>query len=67
MTKDPVCWEDVDEHRATTKGLTCEHEGLHYFFCSQECLQRFIEEVKAFVAEPSEWEATPSRTEDYFG
>lgn len=42
---DPVCGMRV----AKPKGLTSEHDGQTFFFCSQHCLERFIEQPKEFV------------------
>ncbi|QEG35783.1 YHS domain-containing protein [Bythopirellula goksoeyrii] len=41
---DPVCGMRV----AKPKGLTCEHDGQTYFFCSQHCLERFVEQPEDF-------------------
>lgn len=41
MAKDPVCGMQVDQEKARSKGLTSEHEGQTFYFCSTECKQQF--------------------------
>ncbi len=38
---DPVCGMDVDEKKAGAAGRTATHAGHTYFFCSDECKQKF--------------------------
>jgi len=38
---DPVCGMDVDEKKAGAAGRTAAHDGHTYFFCSDECKQKF--------------------------
>ena len=40
MFKDPVCGMTVNEKT----GLTIEHNGTAYYFCSRHCLDKFIKE-----------------------
>jgi YHS domain-containing protein len=40
---DPICCTDEEPIRPGTKLLAYVHDGKVYHFCSQECLQRFIE------------------------
>ena len=42
MKKDPVCNMDVDESSA----ITTEYNGNIYYFCSEGCKSRFLEEKK---------------------
>ena len=42
MKKDPVCKMDVDENSA----ITTEYDGNTYYFCSEGCKSRFLEEKK---------------------
>ena len=39
--KDPVCGMQVDQEKARSKGLTSEHEGQTFYFCSTDCKQQF--------------------------
>ena len=48
MAKDPVCGMDVNPEVATAQGLSSEHEGTTYYFCSQVCRD-------AFVADPARY------------
>lgn len=41
MAKDPICGMQVDEEQARSKGLTSEHEGQIFYFCSTDCKQKF--------------------------
>ncbi len=38
MTRDPVCNMDVNEQNAAASS---QHQGQTYYFCSQECKQKF--------------------------
>ncbi|MFO7890432.1 MAG: permease [bacterium] len=40
MATDPICGMKVDEKH----GLKLTHEGKTYYFCSQHCMEKFIEE-----------------------
>lgn len=41
MTKDVVCNKAVDESQAESQGLYSEREGQRFYFCSEECKQKF--------------------------
>ena len=41
MTKDPICENQVDERGAQSSGLTTQHDGRTFYFCSDECKQTF--------------------------
>ena len=45
--RDPVCGTTVRRSRRTLSG---EYAGITYFFCSQECLERFTEDPDIFTA-----------------
>lgn len=38
---DPVCGMEVDEKRAAAAGRKSEYQGTTYYFCADECKQRF--------------------------
>ena len=46
--KDPVCGMRVDEWTAT---LFSKHQGEHYIFCSQRCLERFSTEPDRYAGD----------------
>ena len=49
VPRDPVCGRPVD--RRDTR-LQTEYADVVYQFCSQTCLDRFIEQPDIFTAEP---------------
>jgi YHS domain-containing protein len=46
---DPVCGMAVDVAVAEAEGLTTEHEGRTYAFCSAGCLRAFHEDPAAYA------------------
>ena len=55
MTKDPVCFSDVDEKRASQRLLTSEQENRLYYFCCEECKAQFDREPGAFITTEPDW------------
>jgi membrane fusion protein, copper/silver efflux system len=49
--KDVVCGMDVDAKQATAAGLFTEHEGRTYYFCTEECKERFGKEPRKYLKE----------------
>ncbi len=49
---DPVCGTAVDKLKASESGLTSLFEGTTYYFCSQECKDRFDKAPGSFVETP---------------
>jgi len=49
MAKDLVCGMQVDEQQATSRGLTSEHQGQSYYFCSAQCKQQFDREPQRYA------------------
>ena len=47
MIRDHVCDMDVDERKAAA---TTEYAGDTYYFCSQECKNKFIEDPEKYVS-----------------
>ena len=47
MTRDHVCDMDVDERTAAT---TTEYEGDTYYFCSEECKNKFVDDPEKYVS-----------------
>ena len=51
IVKDPVCGAQVDEVKAKEAGRTGEYQGKLYYFCSDNCKQRFAKAPKVFCGE----------------
>lgn len=49
VAKDPVCGMQVDEQQATSSGLTSEHRGQKYYFCSAGCKQSFERDPERYT------------------
>jgi YHS domain-containing protein len=49
LTKDPVCGMEVAPS-ATAKQTV--YRGISYYFCSEQCLQRFLAKPLLYVGEP---------------
>jgi len=47
---DPVCGMDVDRDKAKTAGRMAEHDGKTYYFCSDDCKQKFAKEPERYAA-----------------
>lgn len=47
MAQDPVCGMHVDEQKAAA---TTTFESRTFYFCSEGCKERFLEEPEVFVA-----------------
>ncbi len=47
MPRDPVCQRDVDPSSAKA---TSEYAGDRYYFCSQECKERFDADPEKYVS-----------------
>ena len=54
MAKDPVCGMQVDEQQAVSNGLTSEHGGQKYYFCSASCKQSFEREPERYTREQAD-------------
>ena len=48
--KDPVCGMDVDVKRAGAAGRKAEHQGVTYYFCSDDCKKQFDAEPGRYAA-----------------
>jgi Cu+-exporting ATPase len=48
ITIDPVCGMTVDVEEARADGRTLDHDGRTYGFCSQGCLQEFLESPETY-------------------
>lgn len=46
---DPVCGMRINKAAAAT---TAEHEGQTYYFCVEECRQKFLQAPKRYLARP---------------
>jgi membrane fusion protein, copper/silver efflux system len=49
MSVDPVCGMEVDEARAKAAGKTSMYQGKTYYFCAEECKERFDKEPGKYV------------------
>jgi membrane fusion protein, copper/silver efflux system len=47
--QDPVCGMRVDDLAAAAAGRTVDHDGSAFFFCSDECKRRFIQEPGRYL------------------
>jgi YHS domain-containing protein len=66
MTRDPVCYAEVDEAEAANQGLESEENGRKYYFCSDKCKDRFDRDPGAFMEIYPDLETTDDeRTDDY--
>ena len=55
MTKDPVCFADIEEKQATRRGLTSKQGDRIYYFCCEECKQQFDHEPGSFITTELDW------------
>ena len=46
MVKDPVCGMEIDPQQA---GARMEYQGATYFFCSQDCHERFMADPERYA------------------
>lgn len=47
MTRDQVCDMDVDER---TAAATADYAGDKYYFCSEECKEKFVADPENYVS-----------------
>ncbi len=47
LVRDPVCGMDIDP---TTAAASMEHKGKTYYFCSQACHEKFMDDPKRYAA-----------------
>lgn len=53
LTKDPVCGMEIEPSATANQTV---YRGIRYFFCSEQCLQRFLGNPRLYVGEPG-WKA----------
>ncbi len=46
MVQDPVCKMILEKEEATD---TFEYNGVTYYFCSKECLEKFLKNPEKFI------------------
>ncbi len=51
-TKDPVCGMNLDQSKAKSAGLKSDYQGKTYYFCSEECQQKFDKMPACYGAKP---------------
>jgi YHS domain-containing protein len=57
MAKDPVCRIEVEEDLAAAEGRTVEFRDRTFYFCSNQCREKFVEDPVLFTTHYySEWE-----------
>lgn len=56
MTKDPVCFCDVDEAVAVEKGLVSKADGQTQYFCSEDCKRKFDEDPHHYLMRMSDFD-----------
>ena len=59
FAKDVVCGMPIPQNKAKAAGLTTEHAGQTYYFCSEECKQHF-EKAPEPIVERAQRRATQS-------
>ncbi len=47
--KDPVCGMEVDAAQAKTSGMAIEYSGRTYYFCSEDCRQKFDKNPEIYI------------------
>ncbi len=52
---DPICDMLVDLDEARADGLTVEHAGREYGFCSSGCTQKFSKDPSTYVPKVEDW------------
>jgi copper chaperone NosL len=52
--KDPICGMEVGKKRAEAQGMTAEHQGRKYYFCSHQCKQQFLKDPERFLKSETE-------------
>lgn len=55
---DPVCGMNVD----TEKARSLEHQGKHYYFCSQRCVEKFTADLDQYLKPAATPKTTPKLT-----
>jgi len=63
---DPACGMMVDEGKSKAEGLTSEHQGKTYYFCSPQCKQDFDKVPQKYIKE-SLHDASHQKTMDSGG
>jgi YHS domain-containing protein len=56
MTKDPVCYRELQEQLAAQEGLFSNREGHVVYFCSADCKARFDKDPEAYSMRLTEWQ-----------
>ncbi|MDQ2911663.1 MAG: YHS domain-containing protein [Chloroflexota bacterium] len=52
---DPICDMVVDFDEARAEGLTLDHAGREYGFCSASCQQKFAKDPSAYIPKVEAW------------
>ena len=53
LASDPVCDMSVDQGKSMAAGLTSEHQGKTYYFCTEECKKQFDQEPLRYLEKGS--------------
>ena len=54
MSKDPICGMEVDEKKSRERGLFTAKDGKTYYFCSKNCMDKFLGEEKTEAKKKAE-------------
>jgi YHS domain-containing protein len=58
--EDPVCGMEVDQSKAKAAGRTAEYKGPTYYFCSDDCQQKFTKEPTRYAWKSNPGPVTPA-------
>jgi YHS domain-containing protein len=59
-SEDPVCGMEVDQSKAKAVGRTVEYKGQPYYFCSDDCKERFAKEPTKYAWKVNSGATTPA-------
>lgn len=60
LLTDPVCDMEVDRSKARAAGWTTEYAGHTYYFCSDDCKEKFAKEPSRYSRKSDKGPATPA-------
>ncbi|MBI4506811.1 MAG: YHS domain-containing protein [Chloroflexi bacterium] len=49
MARDPVCHVQIDEHEASSRGLSSTYQGHTAYFCSSTCKEHFEQSPQLYA------------------
>jgi len=60
VSRDPVCGMDVDEKKAEASGRKIEYRRMTYYFCTDECREKFDKNPDRYIGKMSEDPSHPA-------